>query len=461
MPKLSSAAKTKIRAALRKFGKKAGRIAVSKIRESAKSGAITRMARRVGGSNAGTIAHAITGHGDYRLHKYHLGRGIHDKGVMGTRGHHHGHGSHVKLEKGEMVIEHSEFIGDLISAATTNSFLSQSYSINPGLIGTFPWLSSVAAQFQMYQFDKLVFEFRSMTSQSTASTAGALVGTGQVVMATQYDSVSGVYPNKAQMENSDFSVSTAPYDSAMHAIECHPKFNPLGVQYIRAGTTVGVSTVTGADIRMYDLGIFQIASNGIPTNGTAIDLGEIWVHYKVRLYKPQLNNGLSNLLSYHGGWTNTTGNSNQPFTTNGTNLQPSFVDANNTLVMQYTANNQLTFPLAITEGSFLVLIFVTGRGASNTSTVGWNLGLANCTLATIWENSLGGGEDGSAVAYAQANNTVTTTASQSYMFGFIVNVNAPGASLASVTFGSSTNIVNNNPCQVDVYITPWNSTMST
>lgn len=462
MPKISAATKTKIRSALRKFGKRAGAKAVAEIRKSARSGQITRIARRIGGSNAGTIAHAITGHGDYNLHKYHLSRGIHDKGRMGARGHGTGHGSHVKLEKGEMVIEHSEFLGDLISPATTNTFGSQSYSINPGLIGTFPWLSSVASQFQMYQFDKLVFEFRSMTSQSTSSTAGALVGTGQVVMATQYDSVSGSYPNKAQMENSDFSISTAPYDSAMHAVECHPKYNPLGVQYIRSGTTVGVSTVPNSDIRMYDLGIFQIASNGIPTNGSSIDLGEIWVHYKVRLYKPQLNGGLTNILSYHAQWVNTTGTTTTPFTTNGTVLAPTFIDGNNTLVMSNTASS-LIFPLAITEGNFMVTVYVTNRNtANNAALTNWGISGANCTLLTSYPTN-GGVEDGQNIAASQWNGTVTTTASATYVYQFIVSVNAPGANVATITFGApGANILTGTAStSVDVFITQWNSLMST
>lgn len=353
----------------------------------------------------------------------------------------------TKLEKGEMRIVHSEYIGDLISSGTTGAvnFTSQSYGINPGNSGTFPWLSATAVNFQDYKFKKLVFEYRPLVSESTATTSATLTSMGAVIMATQYDSSLGPYATKSIMENADFTVSSKPSSQMVHAIECKPKFNPLGTLYVSPSQGTTNSGQSNSDIRMQNLGIFQIASSNIPiASNTPLDLGEIWVHYDIELYKPQLNAGLVNLLSGH--WTNNASTgaaaTNTPFGPNVTSLIQPTQKNGTQLNCTFSSNGTITFPLSVTEGSFLVMYYLVGS-AVTLGAVSFTAVQA-CSIQPIFTN------DGAGLQAPQSALAGTTN----FCVGGIVNVNAPGSQLAQIQLVTATIPTAG---AYDVIITPWNS----
>lgn len=173
-------------------------------------------------------------------------------------------------------VRHREFLGDVFSSATANTFDINSYAINPGLTATLPWLSQVCGStFQQYKLNGMVFEFRSMSSDSLNSTNTAL---GQVIMCTDYDSADVPFSSKQQMENTEFGVSCKPSSNMIHAIECAPGLTSVTEKYIRA-----FSNPVNTDIRLYDMGKFYIATNGC--QGTSVNLGELWVSYDITLIK--------------------------------------------------------------------------------------------------------------------------------------------------------------------------------
>lgn len=172
--------------------------------------------------------------------------------------------------------KHREFLGDVISSSSANTFDIQSYSINPGLARTFPWLSDVVgASFQQYRINGMCFEFRSMSGDALNSVNTAL---GQVIMATDYDSADVPFTSKQQMENTEYGVSCKPSVNMMHAIECERSQTSISEQYIRA-----FAPPPNADVRLYDLGKFYIATNGC--QGTSVNLGELWVTYDIDCFK--------------------------------------------------------------------------------------------------------------------------------------------------------------------------------
>jgi len=179
-------------------------------------------------------------------------------------------------DKNVVRIRHREFLGDIISSSTANTFQIQSFSINPGLILSFPWLAEVCqSTFQQYRINGMVFEFRSMSADALNSTNTAL---GQIIMATDYDSKDLPFTSKAQMENTEFGVSVKPSSCAIHAIECARNLTSVSELYIRAG-----AVPAGADVRLYDMGTFYIATNGL--QGTSVNCGELWVSYEIDLFK--------------------------------------------------------------------------------------------------------------------------------------------------------------------------------
>lgn len=169
------------------------------------------------------------------------------------------------------IVCHREYLGDLVG---TTSFTLNNYPLNPGISNTFPWLSSISQNYQEYRFHGLVFEFRSLITDFVTSGAP-----GVIIMATNYNAAAPVYDSKQEMENSEYAVSTKPTTNLMHGVECAASQTVLPQAYTRTG-----AVPAGQDPRLYDLGNFQIATQGNP----AQLLGELWVSYCVEFIKPVL-----------------------------------------------------------------------------------------------------------------------------------------------------------------------------
>ena len=167
------------------------------------------------------------------------------------------------------VVCHREYLGDILGTA---AFTNRQYPLNPGMAQTFPWLSTVAENYQEYKFHGLVFEFRSLITDFV--TGGA---PGVVVMSTNYNADAPVYTTKQQMENAEFAVSTKPTINLMHGVECADGQTILPQRYVRDSPPP-----SGQDLRLYDLGLFQMATASNPIQ----DLGELWVSYCVEFFKP-------------------------------------------------------------------------------------------------------------------------------------------------------------------------------
>lgn len=188
----------------------------------------------------------------------------------------------VQNSSGGFIIRHREFIGDL---NTSQAFVNNSLPLNPGIQATFPWLAEVAANFEEWVPRGIVFEFKSTSSDAVVSTnANAALGT--VIMATEYNPYNGSFANKQQMENYEWAKSCKPSQSMLHGVECSPKHNTQRSYFVRTQ-----SVPTGQDIRLYDLGAFQIATVGMQSNGAAC--GELWISYEIELRKPRIQVGVA------------------------------------------------------------------------------------------------------------------------------------------------------------------------
>jgi hypothetical protein len=86
------------------------------------------------------------------------------------------------------------------------------------------------------------------------------------------------------MENADYACSTKSSHSVAHGIECDPDERPTKLLYTGPAGA-------GESLNMYNLGRFQIASQGMSTAGT--NLGELWVSYDITFYKKQISKAVS------------------------------------------------------------------------------------------------------------------------------------------------------------------------
>jgi hypothetical protein len=196
------------------------------------------------------------------------------------------------------IVCHREYLGDI---SGTSNFTVLQYPLNPGNTTTFPWLSTVAQNYQEYRFHGLIFEFRPLITDFASSGAP-----GVVVMATNYNAAALPFSSKIAMEGSEFATSVKPTVGLMHAIECASTQTILPERFIRTG-----AVPSGQDPKLFDLGLFQFGSQ---QNTPGIDLGELWVSYCVEFYKPALPATIGgNLVSAHITRANTATNVSNPF----------------------------------------------------------------------------------------------------------------------------------------------------
>lgn len=306
------------------------------------------------GEYLGGMAHnlfsSVTGFGDYKVQENVFMAGRLPEVVNIPQG-------------GGTVIRFQEYLGDVITSATPNTFNLQNYLLNPANSRTFPFLSGVAQQYEQYQMEGLLFEFRSTSADALNSTNTAL---GSVILSTEYNSTNPNFSSKAQMLNHEFSNSIKPSESVMHMVECAPSQTTVTNLYTLEG-----DVPTGADPRLYYLGNFQIATVGF--QGSSVNIGELHVTYQVRLMKPQLSSALGESINF-AVISNTAYTNASPF---GTGTQT--VASDNIGVS--VSGNSITFPGSSVPISYRIELYWSGVTAPYTQA-----GLSTINCSSILSN---------------------------------------------------------------------------
>jgi len=246
------------------------------------------------------------------------------------------------VNKGGIIMRHREYITDI--TASTN-FVSLPFDLNPGLVSTFPWLASVASNFEEYVFRGLIFEFKTMSSDVILS-SNTTTALGSVIMATQYNTLDSLFVDKRTMENYEFACSSKPSLSFIHPIECKRSLDFDTHLYVRNGAFQG-------DQRLYDLGTFQVAVQGMQASSGVI--GELWASYEVELFKPKV--GVQPLQADHYQLTGVT--NILPFGTN-------FISTNGSTLGTVLTSSTISWPIGDTALYFLYYS-ITGTAASITA----------------------------------------------------------------------------------------------
>lgn len=215
------------------------------------------LGERIGGV-AGQLYNRITGHGDYKI----LQNSLLLPGGVPQFG-----DSNIRIKK-------KEFLGDVKS---TTGFSVQSYSVNPGLVATLPWLAAIASNYQQYVIHGMIYEFVSTSADALNSTNTAL---GKLIMATDYNVNNPPFASTTAMLATKFCNLGKPAANLIHAIECDTKQNPVGVLNVRT-----TDLASGDPLKLYDLCNFQIATDGMQAAAT---IGSLFVSYDIELIKPIL-----------------------------------------------------------------------------------------------------------------------------------------------------------------------------
>jgi hypothetical protein len=173
---------------------------------------------------------------------------------------------------GDCRIRHREYIQDITAGTGSPSVFSvQTLPVNPGQQSTFPWLSQLAQRFESYRFDSLKFCFET---ESPSTTPGSLI------LGVDYDASDPAPVSKQQLMAYRSSVRSAPWEYCCHTSLSEDLHKQKSYFVRPAGVPVS------ADVKLYDVGNLQVASQGATSAAT---LGELYVEYDVLLMTPSFD----------------------------------------------------------------------------------------------------------------------------------------------------------------------------
>lgn len=178
-------------------------------------------------------------------------------------------GSNPKASRQPFVVCKDEYSQDVLGS-TGLSIIT--VGINPGLLGTFPWLYGQANSYQMYKFRRLRFNYYTRDSSGDK-------GTVALVFLPNPDDQTPT--SLATLANYDTRVLTTPWQSAFVDVPSSD-LNRLSKFLIR-------DALVASELSTYDVGFLCVAVGGTATG----KLGELWITYELELFAPQPPDNLS------------------------------------------------------------------------------------------------------------------------------------------------------------------------
>jgi len=179
---------------------------------------------------------------------------------------------------GSIIVRHREFFGDVLGS--TGAFQlgigdvgeQTLIPVQPANPVMFPYLSGLSKLFESYDFERLQIDYVPRCSTATA---------GFIAMAVDYDAKDAAPSSKTSLMSYHGAVASSPWQSC--SLICDRRdLHKMGRQlYTRLS-----STTANTDTKTYDVGNLWLAVGG---QGSAAQVGEVYVTYTVRLSTPQLN----------------------------------------------------------------------------------------------------------------------------------------------------------------------------
>ena len=279
----------------------------------------------------------------------------------------------MDVAQSEFRVSKTEYITDIYSGTgTPSAFNIETFAVNGGLDtnndGIFTWLPQIARAFEEYKFEQLVIEYRPTSGSAT----GADTSVGEVIMAGQYRNASDDFVNKAQMLNSMFATSAAPYCKQYFPVELSKISKPFAWHNVRDG-----DLPDNSDLDLADTIKFSIATQGCPT--ASQNLGSIYVHYTVVFQKPTVDTSDSNnqgAVAFIAGATDIVTEAS-PFSSSANNVVlVSGSTFNLELITSAASTGRVRFPKHFGPPGTIWQVTVCYKGAS-TAVVAWAQGTHN------------------------------------------------------------------------------------
>lgn len=189
-------------------------------------------------------------------------------------------------DTGSVTVSYRMFVKDIFAPGTSGvagsakGFSVSTLDINPGLEGSFPWLSQVAANYEQYQMHQLIYTFVSSVSSFETDTGV----TGDILMLHQQNEEDKVPTEAWMMKNTHGVISGQVIDNLLCGIECDPlKTAGDDQKFVRYQ---GIDD--SKDKSKYDKGRLCIATANCPDQLAGNKIGELWCSYTVTLSIPKV-----------------------------------------------------------------------------------------------------------------------------------------------------------------------------
>jgi hypothetical protein len=151
--------------------------------------------------------------------------------------------------------------------------------VNPGQVQTFPWLSTIAKNFEKYCFEKLEFYYKREVSEFASNGQ-----TGKVIYSFDTDASDPIPFGKQEMEATDPHEDALPSENFRLPVPAKMLLPLLSdAHFVRPG-----ALPANTDLKTYDVGALNVATQGTAANTAT---GELHVRYRVRLMIPVIPPG--------------------------------------------------------------------------------------------------------------------------------------------------------------------------
>jgi hypothetical protein len=319
-------------------------------------------------------------------------------------------GPRMRARGDAMIISHSEMLGSIASGSPTSNvtaFRCIGLRANPGISSVFPWLSSVAVNYEKYRFRRLSFTIVPLVATNFS---------GRIGLGFDYDSTDTPPGNRQEFYALSTHAENMPWEAARVAVKCDQAFKFTG-------------THVAADNKLIDQGQVILMSDSISNGGTissAIPLYDLIVDYEVELIEPQ--QALFATQSFNSSDTNLV--AGVPL---GTGVDTTTISGPNIVTSTTVTNTVLTFNLPAGTYEF---VFMCKWSSGSATTV-----LSTTTTgATVKSLNAGGTSFGVIAATASHTsdlNLIVTTSG----VGFLSNLVRFNVLVTRVSSNVSTNFV--------------------
>jgi len=171
---------------------------------------------------------------------------------------------------GGTIISHSELVLPNITFGPNVNFnVFGSFNINPGLVATFTWLSTVAQNYTSYRVISCILRYVPIAPTSTQ---------GDIIIYPAYNPLLQAPTTEVTAVNNKDTVTCSVWKSFSLTLDPHAMTGLGPRKYVRTGQVQG-------DLKTYDIAKIFIATNNASSNSGAA-CGKLFIDYSFEFFEP-------------------------------------------------------------------------------------------------------------------------------------------------------------------------------